>query len=219
MSVLLVFSGTQLLVIGVMGEAFLGRLYLTTMRRPQSIVREVVTKRSVQSSEQTRRKNECPSARFSMNFNSYNTAGFFDEMFETDGAVRREAEPLVRMIESLDDGDLRRRQQVAERRCHSGITFNVYGDQSGREKIFPFDIVPRIVKRVEWDRIERGLRQRIEALNLFIDDVYHEQKIVKDGCRSEHVIRSGDGISRGVHRADAAAPNLVPHHRHRPGAR
>ena len=126
-----------------------------------------------------------------MNFNSYSTAGFFDEMFETDGAVRREAEPLVRMIESLDDGDLRRRQQAAERALlYSGITFNVYGDESGREKIFPFDIVPRIVKRVEWDRIERGLRQRIEALNLFIDDVYHEQKIIKDGVVPEHVIRS-----------------------------
>ena len=62
-----------------------------------------------------------------------------------------------------------------------GITFSVYGDTQGTEKIFPFDIVPRIVCAQEWDRIERGLKQRICALNLFIDDIYHEQKILRDG--------------------------------------
>jgi uncharacterized circularly permuted ATP-grasp superfamily protein len=88
-------------------------------------------------------------------------------------------------------GDLRRRQQAAERALlQSGITFNVYGDKNGREKIFPFDIVPRIVKKSEWERIESGLRQRIQALNLFLDDIYHDQKIIKDGVIPEHVIRS-----------------------------
>ena len=57
-----------------------------------------------------------------------------------------------------------------------GITFNVYGDDHGVEKIFPFDLVPRVLQSDEWARIERGLTQRIEALNLFIDDLYHDQK-------------------------------------------
>src|SRR5688572_32414432 len=117
-----------------------------------------------------------------MNFAHYENRIFFDELFEADGRVRREAEPVIRMIESLDPGDLHRRQQAAERALlYSGITFNVYGDKSGQEKIFPFDIVPRIVKKSEWEQIERGLRQRIHALNLFLDDIYHDQKIIKDG--------------------------------------
>jgi uncharacterized circularly permuted ATP-grasp superfamily protein len=66
-----------------------------------------------------------------------------------------------------------------------GITFNVYGDGAGREKIFPFDIVPRIVRSSEWDVIERGLVQRITALNLFLADVYGEQRIIGTAsCRS-----------------------------------
>src|SRR5215210_8284882 len=114
-----------------------------------------------------------------MNFDRYDTAQFFDEIFEAGGQVRPEAEPLVRMIDSLDNGDLHRRQQAAERALlYSGITFNVYGDGAGREKIFPFDIIPRIIKKSEWDQIERGLCQRIRALNLFIDDIYHDQRII-----------------------------------------
>ena len=126
-----------------------------------------------------------------MNFQAYENGVFFDELFEPGGGVRREAEPLVRMIESLDRGDLRRRQQAAERALlYSGITFNVYGDGAGREKIFPFDIVPRIIRSAEWEGIERGLIQRIKALNLFLADVYGDQRIIKDGIVPEHVIRS-----------------------------
>ncbi|HEX8371973.1 MAG TPA: circularly permuted type 2 ATP-grasp protein [Chthoniobacterales bacterium] len=95
------------------------------------------------------------------------------------------------MIESLEPGGLRQRQETAERvLLYSGITFNVYGDKTGREKIFPFDIVPRIVRSAEWDLIERGLIQRIHALNLFLGDVYGSQKIIRDGIVPEHVVRS-----------------------------
>src|SRR4029078_2719500 len=130
-------------------------------------------------------------ARAHMRFDSYDSQHFFDEIFDASGQVRPAAEPLVRMIDSLDPGELRQRQHAAERALlYSGITFNVYGDDSGAEKIFPFDIVPRIVKRSEWERIERGLRQRIHALNLFLADIYHEQRILKEGIIPEHVIRS-----------------------------
>lgn len=76
----------------------------------------------------------------------------------------------------------------------AGITFNVYSDQRGVEKTLPFDLVPRIVSADEWARLERGLRQRIQALNLFIDDLYHDQKILKDGVIPREVITSSKGF-------------------------
>ena len=116
-----------------------------------------------------------------MTFQDYLVERFFDEMFDGPGAPRAAARPLVQFIDALPDSELQRRQQAAERALlHMGITFNVYGDSAGTERIFPFDVVPRIVSATEWDTIERGLRQRIQALNLFIDDLYHGQKIVKD---------------------------------------
>ncbi len=117
-----------------------------------------------------------------MRFHGYQTEAFFDEVFLPNGTPREGAELLVSKIESLPEGELHRRQQAAERAMlQMGITFNVYSDGRGTEKIFPFDVVPRIVEASEWDRIERGLKQRIEALNLFLGDVYGPQKVVKDG--------------------------------------
>ena len=77
-----------------------------------------------------------------------------------------------------------------------GITFNVYGDAAGTEKIFPFDIIPRIVSAEEWSPIERGLRQRVHALNLFIDDIYHDQKILKEGVIPAEVIFSAKSFRK-----------------------
>ena len=126
-----------------------------------------------------------------MQFASYDTAGFYDEMFEAGGRPRTHAHLLLETIESLSDGQLLRYQHAAEQvLLQMGITFNVYGDSAGAERIFPFDLVPRIVPAAEWDRIERGLRQRIHALNLFIDDIYHQQKILKDGAIPREVIES-----------------------------
>jgi uncharacterized circularly permuted ATP-grasp superfamily protein len=71
-----------------------------------------------------------------------------------------------------------------------GITFNVYGDEAGTEKIFPFDIIPRIVEAAEWEKVERGLMQRIQTLNLFIDDIYHDQRVLKDGVIPPELIHS-----------------------------
>jgi len=83
------------------------------------------------------------------------------------------------------------RQAAAERALMQlGITFNVYGEQAGVEKIFPFDIVPRIVSATEWTRLEKGLKQRIHALSLFINDLYHGQKILKDGVVPRELILS-----------------------------
>jgi uncharacterized circularly permuted ATP-grasp superfamily protein len=126
-----------------------------------------------------------------MQFTKYHTEGFYDEMFEHDGTARPEAQLLLETIESLGEGQLQRCQHAAERLLlQLGITFNVYGDSEGTERIFPFDLIPRIVRAEEWEWIERGLKQRIHALNEFIDDIYHEQKILKDNIIPREVIHS-----------------------------
>ncbi len=126
-----------------------------------------------------------------MQFGQYQTDGFYDEMFDPQGAARPESRLLLETVESLEEGQLQRCQRAAERLLlQLGITFNVYGDSAGTERIFPFDLIPRIVRGDEWVRIERGLKQRIHALNEFIDDIYHDQKILKDKVIPEEVIRS-----------------------------
>jgi uncharacterized circularly permuted ATP-grasp superfamily protein len=126
-----------------------------------------------------------------MQFSSYRTEGFYDEMFEGDGRVRPHVQLVLDVIQSLDPGQLLRYKHAAERLLlQLGITFNVYGDTAGTERIFPFDLIPRIIAAPEWDRIERGLKQRIHALNAFIHDIYHDQKILKDGAIPAEVVTS-----------------------------
>ena len=130
-----------------------------------------------------------------MRFTHYDLGSFVDEMFEDRDRPRPAARALVQFIDGLPDGELLRRQRAAERALlNMGITFNVYGDSAGTERIFPFDLVPRIVSASEWQLIERGLKQRIHALNLFIDDVYHEQRIVKAGVVPAHVIHTATSL-------------------------
>jgi len=116
-----------------------------------------------------------------LNFDTYETEGFYDELIEAPGKPRPGSRILAERIESLKDGDILNRQHAAESAMFNmGVTFTVYGSDEGTEKIFPFDIVPRIVEAKDWSYIKRGLKQRIHALNLFIDDIYHDQKILKD---------------------------------------
>jgi uncharacterized circularly permuted ATP-grasp superfamily protein len=126
-----------------------------------------------------------------MRFERYEVGEFFDEMFGEQGSPRALARTLVNNIEGLPNGELLNRQRAAERALlQMGITFNVYGERAGVEKIFPFDLVPRIVSAAEWSRIERGLKQRITALNHFIHDLYHKQKIIKDGVVPGEIVLS-----------------------------
>ena len=130
-----------------------------------------------------------------MRFTDYDPGDFYDELFAGPDQPRSGAQVLVNKIESLSEGELQRRQEQAELALlNMGITFNVYGEEEGTEKIWPFDIITRIIEADEWKRIERGLQQRIRALNLFIDDLYHEQRIVKDGVVPEFVVESAKGF-------------------------
>ncbi len=126
-------------------------------------------------------------------FDGYKTDKFYDEMFFPDGSARPAVQMLVERIANFPNGELIRRQITAEHALlRMGITFNVYADEQGVERIFPFDLIPRIIDATEWEWIERGLKQRIHALNLFIDDVYHEQKIIKDGIVPADVVLSSE---------------------------
>ena len=126
-----------------------------------------------------------------MNFDHYQTKNFFDELIAPDGQPRRLSMPLIEQINALSPKELRRLQKAAELALYQqGITFSVYGDKKGTEKIIPFDIIPRIVPGDEWAILERGLKQRIEALNLFIDDVYNGQKILKDKAIPSQLVLS-----------------------------
>ncbi len=129
-----------------------------------------------------------------MRFQDYQTDGFYDEMFDAEHRPRAGAEAVVNRFNELPLEELKRRQQAAEKTLlQMGITFSVYGDEQGTERIFPFDIVPRIIPQNEWAQIEAGLKQRIRALNLFIDDLYHEQKILKDGVIPAELVLSASG--------------------------
>ncbi len=132
-----------------------------------------------------------------MFFRDYTTDGFFDEMFDQQGVPRPGAEAVVERYNSLPLEELKRRQEAAEKTLlQMGITFSVYGDDQGTERIFPFDIVPRIIHQDEWQQIERGLKQRVQALNLFIDDLYHEQKILNDGLIPRELVLSASGFRK-----------------------
>jgi uncharacterized circularly permuted ATP-grasp superfamily protein len=127
----------------------------------------------------------------------YAPENFFDEMVAHDGAVQPHYARFRELFQSLSSPEFdHKRQSVDLAFMRQGVTFNVYGDSAGAEKIFPFDLLPRIIPAKEWEMIERGLAQRITALNLFLHDIYHEQKILKDGVIPPHYVLSGKHFRR-----------------------
>lgn len=113
----------------------------------------------------------------------------YDEMFTPAGAIRPVYGALAERLRELTEGDFATRRRMADLLLRNqGVTFTVYSDEAGIEKVFPFDPIPRILSASEWDHIERGLVQRIEALNLFLEDVYHQQRILRDGVLDPELI-------------------------------
>lgn len=132
-----------------------------------------------------------------LNFSEYSTEQFYDELFEADGTPRPEAKLLIDSINLLPVGELTKRQAAIDRAMMKmGITFAVYGDDRGTEKIWPFDIVPRIMGAAEWKKIEAGLKQRIKALNLFVNDIYHDQNILNDGIIPRELLEDAASFRR-----------------------
>jgi len=114
-----------------------------------------------------------------------------DEMFTVDGQIRPHYRAVLETFLGLPREEILRRKQSADLSfLTQGITFNVYGRDEGAERIFPYDLLPRIITNTEWSHIEKGLTQRITALNLFLHDVYNEGKILADGCVPREIIYS-----------------------------
>lgn len=132
-----------------------------------------------------------------MSFKDYDPGDFYDELFTETGLPRAAAALLVERIESLPIDRLIQRHQAAQNALfEQGVTFNVYGSDEGTEKIMPFDVVPRIVQGNEWQWLEKGLQQRIMALNCFLEDIYNEQKIIADGVIPRATVESASGFLR-----------------------
>ncbi len=125
-------------------------------------------------------------------FEEYKTEGFYDEFFEADGKPRELARQFIDGIRGIPKKELLAYQQTAEKTfLSSGITFTVSDGKDNIDRIFPFDIIPRLIERNEWNRIERGLKQRISALNEFLKDIYGDQRILKDKVIPKELVFSG----------------------------
>ncbi len=115
-------------------------------------------------------------------FQNYELAGAFDEMFHASGEVKPEYRHLYELLLEMPSEELHRLKHESDSSfLNQGITFTVYGREEGTERIFPHDLLPRIVTRKEWNHIEKGLKQRITALNLFLEDIYHDGRILNEG--------------------------------------
>lgn len=113
--------------------------------------------------------------------NAYDAAPFYDEMFSAPMEPRPHYHVLHDYLQNMTAAMLNERRRVADTAfLYQGVTFTVYGEEQGLERIFPFDLMPRIIPHAEWDQIERGLTQRVTALNLFLKDIYHEQHILRE---------------------------------------
>jgi len=131
-------------------------------------------------------------------FDGYLTEDFFDEAFEADGAPRPHYRQLIERFTNLGEDDIRHRRQLGEDVFKArGITFTVYGEHEDIERTWPMDLFPRIIPASEWEVIERGLAQRVTALNRFLDDIYvGEQAAINDGIVPRWLITSSSGFER-----------------------
>jgi uncharacterized circularly permuted ATP-grasp superfamily protein len=135
----------------------------------------------------------------------YEVGPFWDEMFAGPGDVRAHYQALARRLAGLSPLEVARHQRAAELSFQvRGITFAVNQGAEGIEKIMPFDVVPRLIRPDEWQRIEAGLDQRIRALNLFLHDIYHQQHILNDGTLPAELVLGAHGYRREMRGLDVA---------------
>lgn len=126
-----------------------------------------------------------------LNLSAYDSKGFYDEMFDENNVVRPNYKLFLDHLEKMSPRKLKQLQHATDRSQLSlGMTFNVYNDNQGVERILHLDIIPRIINNNEWTYLEKGLQQRIKALNLFIQDIYNDQKVIKDKIIPKEMIFS-----------------------------
>ena len=139
-------------------------------------------------------------------FANYQLDDAYDEMFTSDGTPRSPYALLFQRLLEMTPAELKERQRSADLSfLHQGVTFTVYSDERGTERIFPYDLLPRIITAAEWDTIERGLIQRISALNLFLHDIYHRAQILADKVIPFDLVYSSKHFRREMRGLD------VPH--------
>lgn len=128
---------------------------------------------------------------------NYNTSGIFDELMSSPGNARKPARKLVSYLRGLDVQEFASHQMAAESTIKEmGVSFTVYTEEGNIDRAWPFDIIPRVIDKKQWDSIEKGLEQRLTALNMFIDDIYHDQKIIKDGIVPEYVLKQSSNYRK-----------------------
>src|SRR3974390_2782709 len=142
-------------------------------------------------------------------FQGYDTGAFFDEMFLPSGEPRPHYANLFQMLATIPPAQFENSPHLADSVfLVQGITFTVYRDGTGTERLFPFDLIPRILPHSDWNHIERGLSQRVVALNLFLQDVYGQQRILKErkiprslvySCKHFHREMIGVEVPRGIY--------------------
>lgn len=124
-----------------------------------------------------------------MDWKSYDPNGYFDELVGRNGSIRPPARQLIHYLESLPPEEIESRRQMAEATIQEmGVSFTVYTEEGNIDRAWPFDIVPRTISAKQWRTTAAGLEQRLKALNLFINDLYHEQQVLKDGIIPAEII-------------------------------
>jgi uncharacterized circularly permuted ATP-grasp superfamily protein len=145
-----------------------------------------------------------------IDWNLYDPKGGYDELIGSPGNPRPSATNLTAWLRSLSDEELQMRKLDAELAIiDKGVTFTVYSDGENIDRAWPFDIIPRVLPLSEWRGVEAGLKQRLKALNLFIDDLYHAQKVLEDGVVPRELIANSKGFRQecvGIHPAHGVWP-------------
>jgi uncharacterized circularly permuted ATP-grasp superfamily protein len=121
----------------------------------------------------------------------------YDELYEASGVPRPQYEPLAASLARIGREEiLARVQAINTALLQRGVTFTVYADAAGTERVFPFDVIPRIITATEWSRIDRGIRQRVRAINAFLYDVYHSERILREGRIPRDLVYSSKNYNR-----------------------
>ncbi|WP_191600797.1 circularly permuted type 2 ATP-grasp protein [Marinomonas algicola] len=125
-----------------------------------------------------------------INWKEYDSNNFFDELINEKQEPRAPSKKLVNYLSSLEGDELEKRRLLAEATIQEmGVSFTVYTEEGNIDRAWPFDIIPRTISAADWKIADAGLKQRLNALNLFIDDLYHDQNVIKDGIIPEHIIK------------------------------